>query len=338
MIELISPNKKQYRANLHCHSTLSDGKKTPQELKEMYKSHGYDVLAITDHERPAQHQDMSDKDFIMLTGYECYIRQDPHGKYNAFEKEIHLNLFAKDPMNVKMICFNEDYCSYLKRDNAISQLERVGSERPREYSVSYVNEYIRTAKDNGYIVAYNHPFWSMESEADILDYEGFFSMEMCNYSSWVQNHLEYNAALYDKMLKMGKRVFCHGSDDNHNKYPTDSILSDSFGAFTMIIPDEFTYSGVIDAMERGNMYASTGPLFHRVCVDGDTVHIECSDVSHAFLYVGSRSPKHIYAEKGTSLNSFDFEINENVRYLRVSIQDSEGRFADTRGFFPDEFR
>ena len=25
-----------YKANLHCHSTFSDGKKTPAELKQMY--------------------------------------------------------------------------------------------------------------------------------------------------------------------------------------------------------------------------------------------------------------------------------------------------------------
>ena len=52
---LISPYKKQYKANLHCHSTLSDGKKTPEELREMYKSHGYSILAITDHEYPKKH-------------------------------------------------------------------------------------------------------------------------------------------------------------------------------------------------------------------------------------------------------------------------------------------
>lgn len=45
---LISPDKKQYKANLHCHSTISDGKKTPEELKEMYKRHGYSILAITE--------------------------------------------------------------------------------------------------------------------------------------------------------------------------------------------------------------------------------------------------------------------------------------------------
>lgn len=338
MIDLISSNKKQYKANLHCHSILSDGCRTPEELKAMYKSRGYDILAITDHERPVQHQALSEKDFMMLTGYECYIRPNPNGKYDAYSKETHLNLFAKDPMNVKMICFNENYSHYLKRDNAVSELVRVGSEKPREYSVSYINEYIRTAKEHGYIVAYNHPYWSMEDEADILAYEGLFSIEMCNYSSWLLNHLEYSGALYDKMLCNNRRIFCHGADDNHNHYPEGHPLSDSFGSFTMIIPEEFTYAGVMEAMEKGNMYASRGPIFHRVSVDGDTVHIECSDVSHAFLYTGSKVPKHIHAEQGTSFNSLDFTIDPNARYIRISIQDSEGRQADTRGFFPHEFR
>lgn len=338
MIDLISPDKKQYKANLHCHSVLSDGCRTPEELKAMYKSRGYDILAITDHERPVQHQALSDKDFMMLTGYECYIRPDPAGKYNAYALETHLNLFARDPMNVKMICFNDHYSRYLKRDNAVEGLERVGSERPREYSASYINEYIRTAKEHGYIVAYNHPYWSMEDEADILKYEGLFSMEMCNYSSWVINHLEYNGALYDKMLRRGMRIFCHGSDDNHNNYPEGHKLSDSFGSFTMICPEEFTYESVFEAMEKGNMYASMGPLFHRVSVDGDNLHIECSDAACAFLYTGSKSPKHVYAENGTPLNSIDFKIDANARYIRISIQDNEGRWADTRGFFPEEFR
>ena len=135
---LISPDKKQYKANLHCHSVLSDGCKTPAELKEMYKSHGYDILAITDHERPHDHQSLADKDFMMLTGYECYIR--PNARYDKYDREIHLNLFARDPKNIKMVNFDERYAAYLKRDNAIDTLVRVGDERPREFSVEYINE------------------------------------------------------------------------------------------------------------------------------------------------------------------------------------------------------
>ncbi len=336
MIYLISPRQKQYKANLHCHSVLSDGKKTPAELKEMYKSHGYSVLAITDHERPSEHTELSDDRFIMLTGYECYIRENPDGVYNPFNKEIHLNLFAKDPKNVKMICCNEHYCRYLKRDNAFEGLERVGSEKLRELTEEYVNEYIRTASEHGYLVAYNHPYWSMENEAEILSYDGLFSMEMCNYGSYLLNHLEYNGALYDKLLLAGKRIFCHSTDDNHNHYPEGDPNCDSFGAFTMILPDEFSYNGVIRAMENGDMYSSMGPTFSEVSVDGNKLHIECSEVRNIFMYFGSKQPYHLHANKGETLTSADFPIQSGVKYIRVSIEDGEGNRADTRGFSREE--
>ena len=37
------------KVNLHMHTTLSDGSKTPEEAAEIYKKAGYDVVAITDH-------------------------------------------------------------------------------------------------------------------------------------------------------------------------------------------------------------------------------------------------------------------------------------------------
>ena len=37
------------KVNLHMHTTISDGSKTPEEAAEIYKKAGYDVVAITDH-------------------------------------------------------------------------------------------------------------------------------------------------------------------------------------------------------------------------------------------------------------------------------------------------
>lgn len=335
MLYLISPNKKQYKANLHSHTTFSDGKKTPQELKEMYKRKGYSILAITDHEVPKSHCDLNDEEFIAITGYENYIRQTETGRSNIYLSEIHMNLFARQPDNETMICYDKRYCKYLS-DNEQNVLKKAGSERPREYSIEYINEFIQTAKENGYLVAYNHPYWSMESEADVLAYEGYFSMEMCNYASHVTNHLEYNAALYDKMLCAGKRVFCHGADDNHNDLPIEDPMSDSFGAFTMIIPEQFTYDGIINAMEQGEMYASMGPLFKEVSVDGDVIHIECSEVAEIHVYFGSKQPESVRAEEGQVLTGADIRIDPRAKYVRVSIFDTQGRAADTRGFFRDE--
>lgn len=336
MIYLISPKKRQYKANLHCHSVLSDGCKTPSELKEMYKSHGYSILAITDHERPANHTELSDEEFIMLTGYENYIRPDPEGRYNRYNKEVHLNLFARDPDNVKIICYNEKCCKYVKRDGALDTLVRAGSERPREFTREYINEFIKTARDNGYLVAYNHPYWSMEDEADILSHDGIFSLEICNYGSYIINALEHCAPLYDKMLTAGKRIFCHAADDNHNTHPEGSPLCDSFGAFTMIIPNEFTYGGIIGAMECGDMYASMGPTISSLSVDGDNLHIDCSEVSRIFVYFGSKRPEFILAENGEALTSADVKIDPEARYLRVGIVDKDGKWANTRGYSREE--
>lgn len=334
---LISPHKKQYKANLHCHSILSDGKKTPEELKAMYRDHGYSILSITDHERPHCHSAMDEDDFLLLTGYECYIRPDPNAHYNRYAKEVHLNLFARDPQNTTMICPNKPYMKYILRDNAMDEITAwTGSDRTREFTREYINEYIQTARDAGYLVAFNHFYWSMVDENDVLGYDGLFSMEMCNYSSYVTNHLEYNGMLYDKLLTHGQRIFCHSTDDNHNVYPIDHVENDSFGAFTMILPEQFTYASVIDAMEKGEMYSSMGPLFHEVSIEDGRLHIECSPVAHAFVFTGSKKPSYFHALPGQTATSIDLAVDPEARYVRVCIEDAEGRKADTRGYFPDE--
>ena len=334
MIYLIDPRKKQYKANLHCHSVLSDGKKTPQELKKMYKEKGYSILSITDHETPKNHSDLNDDGFITVTGYEAYIRTDPECRYDVYEKEIHLNLFARRPENETIICYNPKYCKYIT-DEQKAKYKKAGSQETREYSVEYINKFIAAANENGYIAAYNHPCWSMEDEADILAYEGFFSLEMCNYSVYV-NGLEYNGALYDKILRKGKRVFCHSADDNHNLYPLTSPDSDSFGGFTMIMPEEFTYDSIFGAMETGNMYLSMGPLFKEVSMEGNRIHIECSEVKRIMVFTGAKTSKIRIAPEGETVTSADFEIDDLAKYVRVSIADEYMRFADTRGFFRDE--
>lgn len=332
---LISPYKKQYKANLHSHSTLSDGKRTPQELKQMYKSHGYSILSITDHEVPKDHSALNDEDFITITGYEAYIRNNPEAKSDRYEREIHLNLFARDPGNEAIVCYNPRYCKYITEEEKAAY-QKVGSQKTRELTADYINFFVETAKEHGYIVAYNHPWWSLESEAEMLRYDGFFSMEMCNYGSHLSSLLEYNAALYDKLLCAGKRLACHSADDNHNAHPDDSHLCDSFGGFAMIMPESFTYDSILSAMEKGNMYSSMGPFFKEISMEGNRIHIECSDVSRIMVFTGSKFPKLLLAEPGKVLNCADFEIDKRAKFVRVSIADACGRFADTRGFFRDE--
>lgn len=47
-MKYLLPNvPKYFKTNLHTHSTVSDGKLSPEELKQEYKSRGYSVLRFT---------------------------------------------------------------------------------------------------------------------------------------------------------------------------------------------------------------------------------------------------------------------------------------------------
>ena len=98
-MQFISPDLPQFKANLHSHSNLSDGSLSPEAMAQAYKEQGYSVLAITDHEAPYDHTDLSTPDFLMLTGYEAYIRPSANCQLDIYGPEIHLNLLAKEPHN-----------------------------------------------------------------------------------------------------------------------------------------------------------------------------------------------------------------------------------------------
>ena len=59
-----------YRGTLHIHTTVSDGELTPEATKALYKSNGYDFIAITDHNVYGVYDDLNDDDFLMIPGTE----------------------------------------------------------------------------------------------------------------------------------------------------------------------------------------------------------------------------------------------------------------------------
>ena len=65
-----------YRANFHCHTVHSDGAYTPEKVKEVYKNHGYSIVAYTDHDVLLDHSDLNDDGFLALTSCEYAINED----------------------------------------------------------------------------------------------------------------------------------------------------------------------------------------------------------------------------------------------------------------------
>ncbi len=334
---LIDPGKKQYKANLHSHSTMSDGRLTPQQMKEAYRSHGYSILAITDHDYPVDHSDMTEQDFLMITGYESIayeeVAEDPLG---LFLPMIHMNLFAKSPHNITMVDFDPGYCFFIPEDVRPS-IPLAPEQRSREYSLSYINDFVRKAREAGFLVSYNHPSYNTEPFETIMAYQGFFSMEIANTDANSITGFEYNGELYNRLLAAGKRLFCHAADDNHNLHPADSAGWDSFGAWTVITADALDYPSVIDAMETGQMYASRGPSIYEASFAGGRLHVECSDAACIRAFYGSHKNTRVrFASRGSAVTSADFDMPDDLRYIRIAVEDWNGKTADTRGFFRDE--
>ena len=73
---LLSKEGSFYKANLHCHTNVSDGRLTPKEIKNIFKAKGYSVVAFTDHDVMIPHPELADKDFLPLNGYEMEVSEE----------------------------------------------------------------------------------------------------------------------------------------------------------------------------------------------------------------------------------------------------------------------
>ncbi len=67
-----------YRGNLHSHTTESDGKLTPTEVVEFYRSRGYDFLCLTDHEKVSDPGGLCSDEFLVFTGVETSPKESSH--------------------------------------------------------------------------------------------------------------------------------------------------------------------------------------------------------------------------------------------------------------------
>lgn len=58
------------KAQLHCHTTESDGRIQPRELLEMYRDAGYSFVCITDHNRVTRCDELNGLKFLAIPGSE----------------------------------------------------------------------------------------------------------------------------------------------------------------------------------------------------------------------------------------------------------------------------
>lgn len=332
-----SANTNRYKANLHCHSTFSDGRLTPEQLKEAYMKRGYSIIAYSDHEMLFPHNELSDESFLSITSYE-YAVNDTSGTWE-YSKCYHLNLFSKDKDMDKIIYYRPNFVNrFIKRcglgDDYVPA--HVGGEfEDMPYSQEAINEFIKLAHENGFLVSVNHPAWSLQTFHDYDRLEGFDMLEMTNYECEFCGFLEDSNHIFDRMLRNGQTPFPISTDDNHNCNPIDGDECACFGGFTIICAPELTYDAVMKSIENGDMYSSSGPLFDEVYFEDGKVYVKCSPVRYIRLLNEGRDAPFAVAPEGELLTEAVFDVDPAFcgKYVRVDIRDDSGAFANTKAMF-----
>ena len=92
---LIPESGRFYKANMHMHTTVSDGVGSPEEIKKAYIDSGYSIVAYSDHEVLVEHNDLTDENFLAITSFEKTINKRTEKTYSHMTT-AHLNFFAKD--------------------------------------------------------------------------------------------------------------------------------------------------------------------------------------------------------------------------------------------------
>ena len=317
--QILLPEGRAYKANLHCHTTLSDGEFTPQQIKDAYLAQGYSIVAFTDHRHYAHHTKLNDEGFLALAGLEVDVTQEPSpGREWPVLKCYHLNLFDTNPQ--------------------VNPEEKQASPllSCRYEDLEGINQYIARMNQLGFLVGYNHPYWSLQDWRDYSGLKGLFSMEIYNHGCEHDGLYGFNPQVYDEMLRSGQRLFALATDDNHDRLPLGHPLNDSFGGFVRIAARELTYPAVMEALKAGRFTWSQGPEIRSLAIQDNALLVKTSPVEKIFVTVEGRDSYKAVVNPGEALTEARFPLTGEEGWFRVQVRDSRGLFAGTNAYFLDQ--
>ena len=330
MIELLPESGQFYKTNMHCHTDISDGVQTPEQVKELYKSNGYSAVCFTDHEVLIGHKDLCDPDFVALHGYEVAIKKDLAAHTAYFMPVYHFNMIAKSQDNLVMPRFFKENPSYPGNSREWSEKYAQYSDtiETTRYDMEWLNEYLKGVSEGGFLINYNHPQWSLHNVNDYLGLEHLHSIEVINGGCIGLND---NTSLhYEQLLRAGHRLAPTGGDDNHR--PGGTLI-----AWTMIKAEELTYDALIAAYERGDCYASEGPeILSLVLKDGKIV-VRTSPAAGIFLLSEGRYAQKIWSKTETYTEAeFEYCPKKMGKYFRIEVRDAAGYRAFSNAYYIED--
>ncbi len=297
-------NEKMLKGGLHCHTTRSDGRGTPEEVIRLHYENGYDFLALTDHRYYNYTNFAPDVPITIIPGMEYD---------NTFERGKGFR------------CFHTVCIGPAKEDgNGYEQDERLdsGKAKNQEEYQPYLDEI--HAKNN--LTVYCHPEWSSTPARYFEKLEGNFAMEIWNSGCVIEDDMDTDAAYWDELLGQGKRIYGVATDDGHgmNHHCKGWVR----------VRAENNINSILAALKDGKFYSSCGPEIYNFYYDEGVAVVECSAACKIRLHSDMHPTRIVRSADGT-LTRAEFNIGEGYDYIRAVVIDKDGKYAWTNPIFLD---
>ena len=297
-------NEKMLKGGLHCHTTRSDGRGTPEEVIRLHYENGYDFLALTDHRYYNYTNFAPDVPITILPGMEYD---------NTFERGKGFR------------CFHTVCIGPAKEDgNGYEQDERLesGKAKNQEEYQPYLDEI--HAKNN--MTVYCHPEWSSTPARYFEKLEGNFAMEIWNSGCVIEDDMDTDAAYWDELLGQGKRIYGVATDDGHgmNQHCKGWVR----------VRAENNINSILAALKEGKFYSSCGPEIYNFYFDEGVAVVECSAACKIRLH-SDMHPTCIVRSADGELTRAEFKIGDGYDYIRAVVIDKDGKYAWTNPIFLD---
>ena len=288
------------KGNLHCHTTLSDGKGTPAAVIRQYENAGYDFLAITDHQRYNFKNYAEGSDLLILPGIEEDRFLDGVGM-----PVLHIVGVGPEEGNG----YTDGQPVHYQRGGSACQCQDI-------------IDHVRAA---GNLAVLCHPMWSGNAVEEIKALHDFQMIEVWNTGAALDWGTDSNTYHWDVLLHEGRRVYAVASDDGHN------LQQNCFG--WVRVNAEKNVPSILKALENGEFYASCGPEIYDFFIEDGQVCINCSPVSQIILRNFSCPHRML---RGENMTGGQFQLRDLCTdYIRAEIVDAQGRRAWTQPIFFD---
>jgi hypothetical protein len=300
-----APASRWFKGNTHTHTVNSDGDSTPDEVVRWYREHGYQFLVLTDHNYLTSVDGLNavhgaSEKFLVIQGEEVTS--------SAASKPVHVNGLGVETL--------------VQPPKAATILEAL------QQSV----DGIRNAKGAPHV---NHPNfgWALTAD-DLRQLERTRLFEIYNGHPQVNNlggggspGLE---RMWDRILSSGRLLFGVAVDDAHHfKRPGDPLASGPGRGWVHVRASRLDPRAIIDAMERGDFYASTGVELaaYDVTPSGVSLQVRATNYSRYVVQFIGRDGR-VLTEVAEPSATYTFKGDEG--YVRTKVIESNGSVAWTQ--------